>query len=195
MAPAIVTDQATNDAGRTWRELPVPASVGADEKLGLQVIDETHAMLQLGRGLLATSNGGRTWRGMPLPQGQRVGFGAQFLDPQQGWYIDRAVYPGQSEQPTAMWWTSNGGASWSERWRVDAQPPQVGGVPLEEIKYVLGFRDRAPVGSPCGWAASRVVQSQQPAGGVTPERAGVVIGQRCSAIATRRSGPCLPSPR
>jgi hypothetical protein len=27
------------------------------------------------------------------------------------------------------------------------------------------------------------------------ERAGVVIGQRCSAIAARRSGPCLPSPR
>ena len=42
-----------------------------------------------------------------------------------------------------MWWTSNGGASWSDLWRVDAQNPQVGGVPLEGIKYVLGFRDRA----------------------------------------------------
>ncbi len=145
---------ASNDAGRTWRRLPVPASVGADEKLGLQVIDGTHAMLQLGRGLLATSNGGRTWREMALPHGQRVGFGAQFLNPQQGWYIDRAVYPGRTEQPTAMWWTSNGGASWSELWRVDAQHPQVGGVPLEGIKYVLGFRDRAT-----GWVSVRVGNS------------------------------------
>ena len=133
---------ATNDAGRIWRKLSVPASAGADEKLGLQVIDGTHAMLQLRRGLFATSNGGRTWRNVALPLGQRVGFGAQFLDPEQGWYIDRAVYPGR-EQPTAMWWTSNGGASWSELWRVDARHPQVGGVPLEGIKYVLGFRDRA----------------------------------------------------
>ncbi len=43
---------ATNDAGRTWRKLPVPASVGGDEKLGLQVIDETHAMLRVVAALL-----------------------------------------------------------------------------------------------------------------------------------------------
>jgi len=134
---------ASNDAGRTWRKVPVPTSAGANQKLGLQVIDGTHATLQLSRGLLATSNGGRTWREMALPPGERAGFGAQFLDPQQGWYIERAVYPGQMEQPTSMWWTSNGGASWSELWRVDAQHPQVGGVSLQGIKYVLGFRDRA----------------------------------------------------
>jgi photosystem II stability/assembly factor-like uncharacterized protein len=46
-------------------------------------------------------------------------------------------------QPTALWWTSDGGATWSERWRVDAQQPQSGGVPLAGTKYVLGFRDAA----------------------------------------------------
>src|SRR5215467_2504985 len=45
-----------------------------------------------------------------------------------------------------MWWTSDGGSSWSEVWRVDAQHPRSAGVPLDGSKYVLGFRD-----SSIGW--------------------------------------------
>jgi photosystem II stability/assembly factor-like uncharacterized protein len=139
---------ATRDGGRTWRRLPVPAAAALGDKFGLQVIDRTHAMLLLGRGILATADGGRTWRPVPPPPGEGFGLGAHFLSPSQGWYLDLAVYPGRAQQPTAMWWTADGGATWSKLWSVDAQHLQSGGVPLDGTKYVLGFRDPQ-----AGWLA------------------------------------------
>src|SRR5260370_240805 len=38
-----------------------------------------------------------------------------------------------------MWWTSNAGASWSLLWRVTADQPSAGPIPLDGAKYVLGF--------------------------------------------------------
>ena len=142
---------ATSDGGRTWRKLPIPQ---VDDKYGVQPIDATHGLLQLGRGLYATSNGGRSWHVVPLPPGETFGLGARFLTPAQGWYLDLAVDPNRPEQATALWWTSNGGASWRMLWRVDAAHPTAGGVPFYGYKYVLGFRDALT-----GWLSVRVGSS------------------------------------
>lgn len=132
---------ATSDGGRTWRQMTLPSSGTADGKFGVQVVDGMHGMLQLGHGLYATSDGGRGWRAVPLPPGEHFGPGAHFLSASVGWYLDLEVDPGRTQQPTAMWWTSDGGASWSELWRVDARHLESRGVPLDGSKYVLGFRD------------------------------------------------------
>ena len=142
----------TADAGRTWRQLPIPLLY--DDTFGIQAIDRTHAVLQLGKGLYSTGDGGRTWRRVPLPAGEMYGPGAHFLSPSEGWYLDLQVDPASSEQPTALWWTSDGGASWTERWRVNADHPLSGGVPLEGDKYVLAFRDAAH-----GWLTVTLVHS------------------------------------
>src|SRR5262245_14332052 len=141
---------ATSDGGRTWRRLKSPSLETADYKFGAQVIDATHGTLQVGRGLYATSDGGQRWRKVPLPPGESFGLGAHFLSPSVGWYLDLAVYQDPAQQPTAMWWTADQGASWSELWRVDSQHPESGGVPLNGIKYVLGFRDAST-----GWLGGR----------------------------------------
>jgi photosystem II stability/assembly factor-like uncharacterized protein len=140
---------ATLDGGRTWRSLKYSWET-ANPKFGAQVIDVAHGTLQLGDGLYATSDGGRAWHRVPLPPGERFGLGAHFLTPSVGWYLDLAVYQDLAQQPTAMWWTSDQGASWSELWRVDSQHPESGGVPLNGIKYVLGFRDAST-----GWLGVR----------------------------------------
>jgi photosystem II stability/assembly factor-like uncharacterized protein len=49
-----------------------------------------------------------------------------------------------------MWWTTNGGVSWSELWRVDARHPSAAGLSPDGTKFVLGFRDPAH-----GWLAVR----------------------------------------
>jgi photosystem II stability/assembly factor-like uncharacterized protein len=98
-------------------------------------------MIQLGHGLLQTSDGGKQWKEVPLPPGQTFGPGARFINPLVGWYLTLGVDPQSNQQPAAMWWTTDGGTSWSERWRVDAQQPKAGDITLEGIKYVLGFRD------------------------------------------------------
>ncbi len=141
----------TRDGGRTWHELPIPP---VDGKHSLQVIDAMHGLLQLGHGLYATPDGGRSWHPVPLPPGETFGPGAHFLTPAQGWYLDLEVDPNRPEQATALWWTSNGGASWHERWRVDAAHPTAGGVPFYGYKYVLGFRDAST-----GWLVVTVGSS------------------------------------
>lgn len=132
---------ASSDNGGTWRQLPFPSPQSGDDKLGLQLIDATHGVLQVLGSLYTTADGGRHWRTASLPQGQRFAAGAHFLSPSQGWYQDLTAFPNQAEQPTAMWWTSDGGISWSERWRVDPQHPRSGALPLDGSKYVLSFRD------------------------------------------------------
>jgi photosystem II stability/assembly factor-like uncharacterized protein len=136
---------ATSDGGRTWRQLSFPSLEPADydHKLGIQLLDARHAVLQVLGALYTTADGGLEWHAASLPQGQRFAPAAHFLSPSQGWYQDLTAYPDQAAQPTALWWTSDGGATWSERWRVDAQHPQSGGVPLDGTKYVLRFRDAA----------------------------------------------------
>jgi len=139
---------ATSDSGRTWHRVELPASAAAEAKLGLQAIDQQHLVAHLTGGLLTTADGGRTWRAVPLPPGQRYGGGARFVDPMRGWYQDLSVDAGGAGQRTAMWWTVDGGVTWTELWRVDAQHPSAAGLTLDGTKLVLGFRDPSH-----GWLA------------------------------------------
>jgi photosystem II stability/assembly factor-like uncharacterized protein len=106
-------------------------------------------MLQLNSGLLATADAGQTWRHVPLPPGQSFGLGAHLLSPSEGWYHDLAAYPNQSAQPSSMWWTADAGGSWKLLWQVNADHPAAGSIPLDGIKFVLGFDGVA------GWLALR----------------------------------------
>jgi photosystem II stability/assembly factor-like uncharacterized protein len=54
-----------------------------------------------------------------------------------------------------MWWTSNAGASWSLLWRVTADQPAAGAIPLDGVKYVLGFDGSL------GWLSLRLESSQR----------------------------------
>lgn len=128
----------TSDGGRSWRAVAIPKEL-PNHLLGIQLIDKTHAFALLGRGLLTTADGGLTWRPVSLPPGLTFGLGAHFLTPTRGWYQDLAAYLDQAGQPSAMWWTSNAGASWSLLWRVTADHPADGPIPLDGTKYVLAF--------------------------------------------------------
>jgi photosystem II stability/assembly factor-like uncharacterized protein len=129
---------ASLDAGRSWQAIAVPQA-GVDQKFGFQLIDRTTGILQLGHGLMSTVNAGRTWQGVSLPPGQSFGLGAHFLTANKGWYQDLEAYPNQAAQPSSMWWTTNGGASWSQLWQVNADHPSAGPIPLDGTKFVFGF--------------------------------------------------------
>jgi photosystem II stability/assembly factor-like uncharacterized protein len=144
----------TSDGGVSWRPIPIPTESSRD-KYGIQLIDESHGFVQHGRGLLATADGGRTWRTVPLPPGYTFGLGARFLTASRGWYQDIRAYPDQAAQPSSMWWTSNAGASWSLLWKVSADQPAAGAIPLEGSKYVLGFDGSL------GWLALRLASSHR----------------------------------
>lgn len=144
----------TSDGGRSWRQIATPTE-SSNDKYGIQLIDESHGFVQRGHGLLATADGGRTWRPVPLPPGYTFGLGARFLTANKGWYQDIGVSPGQSAQPSSMWWTSNAGASWSLLWRVTADQPAAGAIPLDGVKYVLGFDGSL------GWLSLRLESSQR----------------------------------
>jgi photosystem II stability/assembly factor-like uncharacterized protein len=128
----------TSDLGRSWQPIAAPQA-GVDQKFGFQLIDRTTGMVQLGHSLMSTGNGGQTWQEVPLPAGQTFGLGAHFLTANKGWYQDLAAYPNQAAQPSSMWWTTNGGASWSQLWQVNADHPSAGPIPLDGTKFVLGF--------------------------------------------------------
>jgi len=141
---------ATVDGGASWRRLMPQVPSPPTGEYCTQVMDERHGTLRLGFDLYATADGGATWRQVRLPPGQSFGNGARFIDASSGWYLDLRFYSGQTAQPTAMWWTSDGGASWTELWRVDAGHPESAGVPLEGGKWLLGFRDAST-----GWMEVR----------------------------------------
>jgi photosystem II stability/assembly factor-like uncharacterized protein len=146
---------ASSNAGRSWSQLTVPQTVTFEnQKYGIQVIDKTNGFLQLGRGLLSTVDGGHDWRQVPLPPGLPFGLGAHFLDSGKGWYQDLTAYPDQAAQPSSMWWTTNAGSSWRLLWRVDADHPSVGPLPLDATKFVLGFDGEL------GWLAVSLVDSE-----------------------------------
>lgn len=138
---------ATANAGRNWQKIALPSQATSD-KLGFELVDTKHSFIKLRNGLLASGDSGRSWRDVGLPPGQSLGLGAGFLTPVDGWYIDLTAYPNQIEQPSAMWWTSDGGIEWSQLWQVDARHPEMGGVPLNGSKVVVGFE--APAS---GWLA------------------------------------------
>jgi photosystem II stability/assembly factor-like uncharacterized protein len=129
---------ASTDGGRAWSQLMIPQSVAA-QKYGIQLIDARHGLLQLQRGLMSTADAGRSWHQVPLPPGQAFGLGAHFITADRGYYQDLAAYPNQAAQPSSMWWTANGGASWNLIWQVNADHPADGAVPLDGTKFVLAF--------------------------------------------------------
>jgi photosystem II stability/assembly factor-like uncharacterized protein len=144
----------TSDGGLSWRTIAIPTEA-SNNKEGIQLVDEIHGFVQHGRGLLATADGGRNWRPVPLPPGYTFGLGARFVTPSRGWYQDLEAYPDQAAQPSSMWWTSNAGASWSLLWRVTADQPAAGAIPLDGTKYVLGFDGSL------GWLTLRVGSSHR----------------------------------
>jgi photosystem II stability/assembly factor-like uncharacterized protein len=144
----------TSDGGVSWRQIAMP-NQSSNDKYGIQLIDKTHGFVQRGRGLLATADGGQTWHAVPLPPGYTFGLGARFLTASRGWYQDLAAFPDQAAQPSSMWWTSDGGASWSLLWRVTADHPAEGPIPLDGAKYVLGFDGSL------GWLSIRSAPSQR----------------------------------
>jgi photosystem II stability/assembly factor-like uncharacterized protein len=144
----------TSDGGLSWRTIAIPTEA-SNNKEGIQLVDEIHGFVQHGHGLLATADGGRTWRAVPLPPGYTFGLGARFLTASKGWYQDLGVNPNQTAQPSSMWWTSNAGASWSLLWRVTADQPAAGAIPLDGVKYVLGFDGSL------GWLSLRLGSSQR----------------------------------
>jgi photosystem II stability/assembly factor-like uncharacterized protein len=144
----------TSDGGVSWRAIATPKEA-SDNKYGIQLVDASHGFVQHGRGLVATADGGRSWHPVPLPLGYTFGLGARFLTASTGWYQDIAAYPDQAAQPSSMWWTSDAGASWSLVWRVSADHPSEGAIPLDGSKYVLGFDGSV------GWLAIRLGSSQR----------------------------------
>ena len=144
----------TSDGGLSWRPIATP-NQSSNDKYGIQLVDESHGFVQHGHGLLATADGGRTWRAVPLPPGYSFGLGARFLTASKGWYQDLEVNPDQTAQPSSMWWTSNAGESWSLLWRVTADQPSAGAIPLDGVKYVLGFDGSL------GWLSIRSAPSQR----------------------------------
>lgn len=144
----------TSDGGRSWRRMTIPTE-SSNDKYGIQLIDESHGFVSRGRGLLATADGGRTWQPVPLPPGYTFGLGARFITARRGWYQDLGVDPNQTAHPSSMWWTANAGASWSLLWKVSADQPAAGAIPLEGVKYVLEFDGSL------GWLAIRLGSSQR----------------------------------
>jgi photosystem II stability/assembly factor-like uncharacterized protein len=103
----------SQDTGRTWRVLALPAGAGPYPKI--QMRNATHGLLipagpqgSYGRVFYATSDGGVTWR--PVPQGRPVwqpGTTIQFATTQSGFAWN------MNSQSPAIYATANGGRTWS----------------------------------------------------------------------------------
>jgi hypothetical protein len=128
---------ATSDSGRSWHRLALPPDTSKDV-LGFQLIDPSHATLQLGHGLQVTQDGGSTWREVALPDGANPGTGVDFLDQTHGWYLSGSRTNGLAGA-SSMWSTADGGTTWTRLWSVGSGGGASHGVPLDGNKVLLGF--------------------------------------------------------
>ena len=95
---------ATQDAGKTWQVLPLPADFAFDkDSEGLYYFDPTHGFA-LGKNFYQTNDGGVTWTLI-----KKVAWDGQFSFPNMnlGWAV------ASSGNKLALVTTTNGGAKWS----------------------------------------------------------------------------------
>lgn len=109
---------ASQDLGRSWRQLALPASVGQYPRVRFfsparGILVSAGAQGALGGVFYTTADGGRTWT--PVPQGTRftqLGADVEFASPQAGFAWTQGG-DSQGSAPPPMYATADSGCTWT----------------------------------------------------------------------------------
>lgn len=152
----------TSDGGRSWRQVTRPGTAYVDV-FDFQPLDDRNllATTSAPEALWWSNDGGQSWenRSPPalqvVPAGRRR-FGHFFLDTRHGWLLDSPSDPSQTDTPSTLWATTDGGVTWRDIWRLDPRTPEFAGILREGLHAGLTFRDPMT-----GWLAIRTTQQSR----------------------------------
>ncbi len=135
----------TADAGNSWQQRSIPAQavsswgngwVFADERVGMTYGYDLWAKQPV---YWATTDGGKTWMPSSVPAALNDGNAAApfVLDAGHAWLLQRSQGLWRDSHQTVLWFTGDGGKTWTERGR----------LPARVAVYNLAFAD-----ADHGWA-------------------------------------------
>jgi len=138
----------TLDGGRDWFDVTPPEVSQVGERISAYYLDHRHAWLLLPSDdytdgtLYHTANGGETWQDTYVPF---AGASLQFLDDETGYALaDLGV--GAGSMAVALYWTEDGGTTWTLRYINDPTSPQAeDSLPLSGLKTSFAVSDETHV--------------------------------------------------
>ncbi|WAH38318.1 hypothetical protein [Alicyclobacillus dauci] len=129
----------TDDGGKSWTNItPLQLATKQNTYAGGEAVGVSNAWVVSANtrytSVFKTSDGGKTWTCTNLPKAYLLAW-MSFINAQTGWLL-ASPGPAAGQEPSDLYYTSNGGITWSE-----VATTQSDSLPLDDGKTGISFAD------------------------------------------------------